>query len=400
MIQKAYKFRFYPKEDQSVILRKTIGCCRFVFNQGLELRKEMWADDKTSVSYYDTCQALTLWKSAPDFDFLQEVSSVPLQQSLRSLNDAFIRFFKGQNGHPKFKKKHHGGSATFVKTGFTFRNGEIKLAKMKDPLDIRWSRRLPKGADPIKVTISLDSADRWHLSILVEENIKPLPESPHKIGIDLGLTHFATLSNGEKIDNPRVQKSKRTILRRLQKELSRRKKGSRNWKKTRMRVARLYTFVADKRRDFLHKLSTRLVRENQTVCVEDLNVKGMMKNRRLSKAIGDVGWGDFVQMLVYKAAWYGRELVKVDRWFPSSKLCSGCHYRMKELPLRIREWECPSCGVVHDRDKNAASNILAAGLAVIACGEGSSGQMSVGDLVKLLSVKQEVSFREAGIPCL
>ena len=399
MVQRAYKFRFYPTEDQASLLRKTIGCCRFVFNQGLELRKEMWTDDQTSVSYYDTCEALTLWKSDPDFQFLQEVSSVSLQQALRNLNDAFIRFFKGQTRYPSFKKKHHGGSATFVKTGFTFRDGEIKLAKMKDPLAIKWSR-LPKGADPIKVTVSLDPADRWHISILVEEDIQPLSRCNGQVGIDLGIKNFATFSNGEKVPNPRLQKSKHLVLRRLQKELSRRTKGSQNWKKTRMRLARMYARVADKRRDFLHKLSTKLIRENQTICVEDLNVKGMMKNRRLSNAIGDVGWGDFVRMLGYKAAWYGRKLVSVNRWFPSSKLCSNCYHRMRELPLGIREWECPSCGETHDRDENAASNVLAAGLAVIACGEGSSGQLSTDNLVKLLSMKQEGPFREEGIPCL
>jgi len=400
MVQKAYKFRFYPTEDQEILLRKTIGCCRFVYNQGLELRKEMWRKDGASVSYYDTCQALTLWKNNPEWEFLRNVSSVPLQQSLRSLNDAFVRFFKGQNKYPKFKKKNFGGSATFVRSGFTFRDGKLKLAKMKEHLDVRWSRSLSDGADPIKVTISLDPAKRWHISILVEEEIQPLPESKGEIGIDLGLADFATFSYGEKIQNPRIQKSRHTVLRRLQKELSRRKKGSGNWKKTRAKIARMYARIADKRRDFLHKLSTRLIRENQTICVEDLNVKGMMKNRRLANSIGDVGWGEFLRMLAYKAVWYGRRLVKVDRWFPSSKLCSECGYKMEKMPLGVRGWECLGCGAIHDRDENAGKNILAAGLAVIACGEGSSGRISVDDLVKLLSTKQEEPFREEGIPCL
>jgi putative transposase len=251
-----------------------------------------------------------------------------------------------------------------------------------------WSRPLPVGRSPSTVTVSRDAAGRWFVSMLCEDSgIEPLPAVNAVVGIDAGISNLVTLSTGEKISNPRHGCKDRERLARAQRALSRKAKGSKNWEKARGKVARVHARIADRRRDFLHKLTTRLVRENQVVVIEDLTVRNMLKNRRLSRAVSDASWSELRTMLEYKCAWYGRELVVVDRWFPSSKLCSACDTVRDELPLNVREWTC-GCGAVHDRDVNAARNILAAGLAVAACGDGVRPQRSTPG--GRSSVKQEV----------
>lgn len=242
------------------------------------------------------------------------------------------------------------------------------LAKSKEALPIRWSRLLPKGAEPSTITVKLSPAGKWSVSLLVDVDIEPLPTSPNEVGIDLGISALLTLNTGEKVTNPKGFKAKLKKLRKAQKALSRKQKGSNNRHKARLRVARVRAEIADARKDNLHKLTTRLVRENQTIAVEDLAVKNMVKNRKLSQAISDASWGELVRQLEYKCDWYGRTLVKLDRWFPSSKRCNSCGHTVSKLALNIREWDCPSCGVRHDRDLNAAVNVLAAGRAVLACG--------------------------------
>ena len=368
MTQKAFKYRFYPTPEQETLLRRTIGCTRLVYNRALSVRTEAWYNDKKRVGYNDTSAMLTEWKKLEKLEFLNEVSCVPLQQGLRHLQKAFTNFWEGRAKYPNFKKKRNGGSAEFTKSAFKFKDGQVFLAKCSEPLPIAWSRSLPDGATPSTITVKLSPAGRWTVSLLVDVEIEPLPKSPNQVGIDLGVTSLVALSNGTKIVNPKGFKAKRAKLRRAQKALSRKVKGSNNRRKAALKVANVHQQIGDTRKDFLHKLTTQLVRENQTIAVEDLAVKNMVKNRKLSLSISDASWGELVRELEYKCDWYGRTLIKIDRWFPSSKRCGNCGQIVDKLPLNIREWDCPNCGAKHDRDLNAANNILAAGLAVSVCG--------------------------------
>jgi putative transposase len=354
-----------------------MGCVRLVYNKALAERSEAWTKAKKSVGYAAQDRSLTGWKKEADLSFLNEVSSVPLQQTLRHLQTAYGNFFAKRAMYPSFKRKHSGGSAVFTRSAFKFRNGALTLAKTTAPLRVRWSRPLPKNADPTTVTVSLDASGRWHVSLLCEDaSIMPLPKINTAVGVDLGISALATLSTGEKISNPRYDEAERTRKKKLSRRLSKKKKGSKNRYKARAKLAKLHARIADRRRDTMAKLSTRLVRENQVIAVEDLNIKGMVKNRSLARVISDAGWRMLLTMLDYKCKWYGRDLVKVDRFFPSSKTCHACGVVVESLPLSVREWACPSCGVVHDRDVNAAKNVLAAGHAVSkACGPGVSHRL-------------------------
>jgi putative transposase len=314
---------------------------------------------------------LTAWKKTGELAFLNEVSSVPLQQTLRHLQTAFNHFFAKRAKYPRFKsKKKSRKSAEYTTSGFRFRDGGLTLAKMNEPLDIVWSRPLPEGASPSTVTVSQDAAGRWFVSLLCEDPaVKPLAAADSAVGIDVGLDHLLTLSTGEKIANPRHERKDRAALAQAQRRMAKKERGSANRARARRKVARIYARIADRRRDHLHKLTTRLVRENQTLVIEDLTVRNMVKNRKLARAISDAAWSDFRNMLEYKAAWYGREVIAVDRFFPSSKLCSHCGTLQGAMPLNVRIWTC-DCGTTHDRDVNAARNLLAAGLAVTVCGAG------------------------------
>jgi putative transposase len=368
MTEKAFKYRFYPTPEQETLLRRTMGCTRLVYNRALAARTEAWYKRQERVGYCESSKMLTGWKKQEDLQFLNEVSAVPLQQGLRHLQTAFTNFFGGTAKYPNFKKKHNGGSAEFTKSAFRMKDGKVFLAKCSQPLPIVWSRELPKGAEPSTITVKLSPSGRWTISLLVDVVIETLPESPNQIGLDLGITSLIVLSNGEKVANPKTFKAKRHKLRKAQKALSRKKKGSNNRHKARLKVAKVHAEISDARLDFLHKLTTRLVRENQLIAVEDLSVKNMVKNHKLALAISDASWGEMVRQLEYKCDWYGRRFVKIDRWFPSSKMCSDCGYIVDKLPLNIREWNCPKCKAHHDRDENASKNILAAGLAVSVCG--------------------------------
>lgn len=368
MTQKAFKYRFYPTPEQETLLRRTMGCTRLVYNRALAVRTQAWYEQKKRVGYSDTSAMLTEWKKQEYLQFLNEVSCVPLQQGLRHLQKAFSNFFDGRAKYPTFKKKRNGGSAEFTKSAFKFRDGQVFLAKCSEPLSIRWSRELPPGATPSTITVKLSPAGRWTVSLLVEVEIEPLPKCSSEIGVDLGVTSLVALSDGEKIANPKGFNAKRRKLRKAQKALSRKLHGSNNRHKARLKVAKVHQSIADARKDFLHKLTTRLVRENQTIAVEDLAVKNMVKNPKLALSISDASWGELVRQLEYKCDWYGRILIKIDRWFPSSKRCGNCGHIMEKMPLNVREWNCPICGAHHDRDINAAKNILAAGLAVKVCG--------------------------------
>lgn len=369
-MKRAYKFRFYPTEEQAAELSRTFGCVRKVYNLALDARTRAWFTERRRVTYVQTSAMLTEWKKAEDLAFLSEVSSVPLQQCLRHLQSAFTAFFDKRAKYPRFKsRKKSNASAEYTRSAFRWRDRQLTLAKMREPLNIVWSRLLPEGTQPSTVTVSCDSTGRWFCSILVETSTEHHPLTGQVVGVDAGITSLVTLSTGEKVTNPRHEKRERARLATAQRKLARKVKGSANREKARRKVARVHARVNDRRRDHLHKLTTRLVRENQTIVIEDLNVRGMLKSRGLARAISDVSWTQLREMLAYKAAWYGREVITIDPWFPSSKTCSACGRLLGALPLNIREWTC-ECGVTHDRDINAARNILAAGLAVAACGDG------------------------------
>lgn len=368
--KRALKYRWYPTDEQKQILARTFGCARFVYNWALRLRTDAYYKEHRRLYYSDTSAMLTELKKQGDYIWLNEVSCVPTQQALRHLDKAFQNFFAGRANYPTFKKRRNQQRAEYTTSAFQWNNGQLTLAKMTEPLHIVWSRPLPTGSKPSTVTVTKDCADRYFVSMLVEEDIAPHTAIETSIGADLGLKDFVILSTGETIGNPKFFTKDEKKLARVQHRQSKKKKGSKNREKARKKVARIHASIADRRRDFLHKLSTRLIRENQTICVETLAVKNMVKNHRLAKAISDVGWSEFVSQLAYKAEWYGRNLVKIDKWYPSSKRCFDCGHLLDSLPLTIRQWACPECGVVHDRDVNAAKNIHAAGLTVFeACGE-------------------------------
>jgi putative transposase len=371
VVKRAYKYRFYPTPEQAGVLSRTFGCVRVVWNLALEARTIAWYQRQERVSYVQSSAMLTEWKRSGDLAYLGEVSSVPLQQALRHLQGAFSAFWEKRARYPRFKsRKKSRQSAEYTRSAFRYRDGQLTLAKMTQPLDIRWSRPLPAGTEPSTVTVSRDAAGRWFASLLCECPVESHAASETTVGIDAGITSLATLSTGEKITNPRHERGDRARLALYQRRLSRKEKGSANRQKARRKVARVHARIADRRRDFLHKLTTRLVRENQAVVIEELSMRNMIRNHSLARAISDAAWGDLRDMLEYKCSWYGRELVVIDRWYPSSKTCSACGHVAASLPLNLREWDCAGCGTRHDRDVNAARNIRAAGLAVLACGAG------------------------------
>jgi putative transposase len=363
--KRAYQFRFYPTDEQRHILAQTFGCVRFVYNWGLNTRSAAYKSG-VKLSYNDLAAMLADLKK--EYPWLSHVSSVPVQQSLRHLDTAFKNFFEGRAKYPTFKKKQNSQSATYASNAFQWDGKHLTLAKMTEPLDIHWHRDLPKDTKPSSVTITKDCANRYFVSMLVEDTIEALPEVNQAVGLDLGLTSMVILSTGEAVGNPKFYAKSEKALAKAQRRHAKKKKGSKNRAKARLKVARVHVRINDQRRDYQHKLSTRIIRENQVICVESLAVKNLVKNHRLAKAISDVGWGEFVRQLEYKSQWYGRTLVKIDRFFPSSKTCSDCKHVLDSLALDIREWVCPVCGVVHERDINAARNILIEGLSVLAAG--------------------------------
>src|SRR6266536_1523836 len=367
--KKAYKYRMYPTQEQAHILARTFGCCRYAYNWALRARTDAFFQRGERLYYHQLAVLLTDLKKQEETAWLSEVSSVPLQQALRHLDTAFRNFFEGRAQYPTFHKTHGVQAAPSAANAFRWDGHSLTFARMDAPLDIHWSRPLPKGCQPTSVTISKDGADRYFVSILVEEDIKHLPEVNKQVGLDLGLKSMVITSDGHTYGNPKFFAKDEKKLAKAQRRHAKKKKGSQNRRKAQLKVARIHARSADRRRDSQHKLSTEIIRENQVVCVESLSVKNMVQNHKLAKAISDVGWSEFVRQLEYKAQWYGRTLVKIDKWYPSSKRCFDCGHVLDSLTLDIRHWTCPECGVSHDRDINAAKNILAVGLTASACGE-------------------------------
>jgi putative transposase len=339
-----------------------------VYNWALRLRTTSYFQQGGRLYHNDLSQALTVLKKEEGTAWLAEVSSVPLQQSLRHLDKAFVNFFEQRAEYPTYKKKHKQQSATYTSNAFVWNCSTLTLAKQKEPLNIVWSRPLPEGCTPSSVTVSKDTSGRYFISILVEENIPTFSITDKAIGIDLGLKSFLITSDGETIDNPKYYVKAEKKLAKLQRRHAKKQKGSKNREKARKKVAQHHARIADMRRDFQHQLSTRLVRENQTICLETLSVKNMVKNHTLAKAISDVGWSEFVRQLEYKAKWYGRIVVKIDRWEPTSKTCHCCGWKKEDVTLADRVFVCEDCGTVTDRDYNAACNIRDVGLTSSVCG--------------------------------
>lgn len=380
MAEARYAYRFYPTAEQRLNLAQTLGCARFAYNWALQLRSDAYHDSKQTLRYGDTSSALSALKKTDEYAWLNDVSSVPVQQALRHLDKAYQRFFRGEAKFPSFKSKRSRQSAEYTKSAFRLKDsgtdGEpiVHLAKQNAPIKIKWSRPLPSA--PTSLTVIRDSAGRYFISFVVRVKPVKLPPKAKAVGIDMGLTHSVITSDGWKARNPKYLQLDLVKLRRAQKKLSRKEKGSNNWRKQKTKVAKIHAKIVDRRADYAHKLTTRLVRENGVICIETLRVQNMMRNQCLARSIGDVSWGMIARQLEYKAAWYGRNLVKIDQWYPSSKRCSDCGSLQSMMPLNIREWVCPDCGSVHDRDVNAALNVLAAGQAVIASRQGVSPEVA------------------------
>ena len=362
---KAHKYRLYPTKQQTELLNKHFGCVRFIYNLALETRKLNYSGNKINLSCYDLINQIPELKK--EYNWLNEVSSIALQQAIIDMDKAFVNFYKGNSKFPKFKNKNNKQSYRIpAQIKIDIENNKLFIPKFREGIKIIFERK-PEG-EIRSCTISKTKTGKYFASILVETG-KLLPEKPkidinNAIGIDLGITHFATLSDGTKIENPKYLKNDIERLKILQRRASRKMKGSQNRKKANLIVARKYEDIANRRLDFIHKLTYKLVCENQatTICIENLAVSNLLKNHRLAQEISDVSWSKFIEILSYKCDWYGKNLVKVDRFFASSKICSKCGWMNDNLKLSDRHWTCAICGASHDRDINAAVNIRNAGV--------------------------------------
>ena len=361
-----WTFRCYPTPEQEQHLARTFGCVRFVWNWALRARTDAFRAGER-MGYPATDRALTLLKQQPETAWLNEVSSVCLQQSLRDLQVAFSNFFDKRTAYPAFKRKEARQSANYTERGFSFdaERRILKLAKI-GAIKVKWSRKaIPH---PSSIRLIRTASGKYFVSLVVETQPAPLPKTGESVGIDFGVARLATLSNGERVSNPKHGAKWQRRLAFYQKRLARAKKGSKRREKVKRHVARIHEKIANSRSDTRHKLSTDLVTRFDVICVEDLNLRGMVKNHNLARSLHDASIGTAIRMIEEKAARYGKTVAKIDRWFPSSKTCSDCGYIVEKLPLSVREWTCPECGTTHDRDANAAANILAVGQTVSAHG--------------------------------
>lgn len=368
---KSLKMRFYPTDEQAVLLAQTFGCVRYVYNEILKRRTDAYYNDGESAGYNQASALLTKIKKEDGVEWLNDISAVPLQQAIRHQQSAFKNFFDKRAKYPSFKKRNRRQSATYSCAGYTWKEGQLKLAKMAAPLDIKWSYCKPDKIST--VTISKDCAGRYFVSMLIEFEPKPLSVTAKMVGVDLGVRDLLVTSDGFKTGSLKLTKKYAVKLAYAQKQLAKKTKGSNRRNKARLKVARIHAKIADTRRDNIHKLSRKLINENQIVAFEDLNIAGMVKNRSLSKAISDMGWSELVRQCEYKGDWAGRQVVKINRFFPSTKRCSNCGFTLDHIGLDVKTWDCPECATKHDRDINAAKNILAAGQVVAVRGVTGSG---------------------------
>ena len=362
---KAFKYKLNPNKEQITLLNKHFGCVRFIFNRYLNERKTEYKNNKNSINYNQTASSLTELKKTEEFKWLKEVNSQTLQQSLKNLDTAYSNFFKKRANFPKFKSKHDKNSFC-VPQFVSIKDNKLFIPKFKQGIDLIYHRKI--NGTIKQCTITKTCTGEYFVSVLVETTHNKLPKTGKSVGVDLGLKDFAITSDGFKYKNNRYTKTYAKKLKKAQRCLSRKKKGSHRYEKQRLKVARIHKKITNSRTDNLHKVSTDLIRQYDVIVLEDLNVKGMVKNRKLSKSISDASWGTFIQMLTYKAEWNDKQIVRISRWFPSSKTCHCCGYINKSLTLKDRDWTCPSCGEYLDRDLNASKNILKEGLNNISTG--------------------------------
>ncbi|HHW18643.1 MAG TPA: IS200/IS605 family element transposase accessory protein TnpB [Firmicutes bacterium] len=354
LVNKAYRYELKPNRNQLVLLKKHAGCARFAWNWGLAERIRLWEQERKRINAIEQHRELNRLKKT-DFPWMYEVSKCAPQEALRDLDRAFKNFYEGRANFPKFKKKGIHDSFRLTGTIKVFPK-HVQLPRLGK---IRVKEETVKFKGKILSATVSREADRWYVSLAVElETPDPLPVQGEPVGIDRGIAHFAILSTGEKVAAPKSLEKNLKKLCRLSRQLSRKQKGSKNRKKAALKLARLYRRIGNQRRDFLHKLSTWLAKTKPVIVIEDLAVKNMMRNKHLSRHIADAGWSEFRQMLEYKTKWYGSKLVVAPRFYPSSRMCSKCGHVLPELKLSTRNWVCPECGAVHDRDVNAAINLL------------------------------------------
>ncbi|MDI6881024.1 MAG: IS200/IS605 family element RNA-guided endonuclease TnpB [Desulfitobacteriaceae bacterium] len=371
MCEKAYRLRLYPTEEQKTLIHKTIGCARYVYNKFLAMRNDFYNAEKKSLSYNQCSAALTGLKQEESSSWLQEVDKFALQNSLRDLDRAYVNFFECRARFPRFKSKH--GKKQSYRTNFTNNNIAVNLEcrAIKLPklgwVEFRTDKKLKEFPEKlVSATVRRTPSNKYYVSVICETEVKQLPSVSTTVGVDLGIKDLAILSNGEHIPNPKYYRKSEQKLVRLQQAYSRKRKGSLNQEKARLQVARQHEKVANQRKDLLHQLSSKLIHENQVVCIEELKVKNLIKNKKLAKSIQDAGWGMFRAMLEYKARWYGRIVSVVDPFYPSTKTCHNCGHKVPMLTLDVRSWQCPVCRSEHNRDENAAKNILNEGLRILA----------------------------------
>ena len=360
-IIKGYQFRLYPNRDQQEQIIKTLGCGRYIYNRFLDIRSKAYEESKKSLSYSETSRLLTELKK--ELPWLKEADSMALQESLRDLDRAFQNFFKKHSGYPVFHSRHNPNQSYRTRNqsdGIRISGNYIMLPRL-GAVKFRQSRLVTGRI--LNATIRKTASGKFFVSLCVRQEAELLPNDGGTVGIDVGIQCFYTDSQGNVAENPKCLNRSAKKLAREQKRLSRKQKGSKNRNKQRIRLARVHEKIANQRMDFLQKQSTKLVRENQTICIEDLRVKNMLRNHKLAKAIADAAWGTFFRLLDYKAPWYGAEIRRVPTFYPSSQTCGHCGYINPDIKnLNIRKWVCPACGTLHDRDRNASENILAKGL--------------------------------------